>query len=203
MKNFLSDHAKIRLKERSRITEEALLRLLDRQLSVTVGGMPSSCRLYRLIYSTPDAAHLVVVHDMVMSGVVTILHHDCEGGRIWRVSKKELKRAKRLASALPGSCLANPPASSRLHIVVIWISSGFQSVVVECGSHFFAEKPRDTEDALGHPGFMEKLLNRMRKNKVPVEAVEEILLTDCDRHIVLRLPWHVLENFREDTTDQT
>lgn len=196
MKNFLSDHAKIRLAERSRLTEEALLRLINRQLCVTVSVQAGSPRLLKLIYSEPDAAYLVIVHDVVTCGVVTILNLDYEGERACKVSKKELRQAKGLAAAMPGSCIGKLPAGSRSYIVAIWISSGFQSVVVECGSHFFAEEPRDAEDALGHPGFMEKLLNRMRKNKVPFEAVEEILLTDRDRHIVLRLPWHTLENFR-------
>jgi hypothetical protein len=200
MKNFLSDHAKIRLAERSRLTEEDLLELLDNQLCVTVGVLTCSSRFYKLIYSRPDAAHLVVVHDMVKGGVVTILHLDHEGERVWRVTKKELKRAKQLGSSAGAGVDHNIPP---LPGVLCWINlilnpGGFRTFRASCGTYRFAEMPTNADDALRDPGFVEELSRRLQERKIPMEAVEEILLTDKDQHIVLRLPWHVLENFPDD-----
>ncbi len=198
MKNFLSDHAKIRLAERSRLPEEDLLRLLNGEYSVTVSVQPGSSRLLKLIYSEPDAAHLVVVHDTVTGGVVTILHLDYEGDRVWRATKKELKLAKRLAATLPGSRIGKPVVKFLCHLVVIWLSSDSRTMRSGGGTHRFEQAPRSAEYALGDAEFVRKLLIGCQERKIPLEAVEEIILLDKDQHLVVKIPWNLLDNFRDD-----
>jgi hypothetical protein len=204
MKNFLSDHARIRLKERTSLTEDVLIRLLNSQYCVTVSVQPFSNLLHKLIYSEPDARHFVVVHDVVTGKVITILHLDYEGERAWKVTKKELKLAVRLASpASLGMYRPNPPRPGvRCLINLILYPSGFRPVRAACGSHRFAEMPRDADAALRDPGFVEKISSSFQEKLIPFEEVEEILLTDSDHHVVLRLPWNVLEKVMDGRIDQ-
>jgi hypothetical protein len=90
----LTQHARQRLTERFRITEDAFLWLLNANLGVRLGVSTETNRLQRLMWSVDDACPLVVIQEVVSGAVLTVLTVDMyrrDYGE--RLSERRLERA--------------------------------------------------------------------------------------------------------------
>ncbi|MEI6195194.1 MAG: hypothetical protein WCS42_12775 [Verrucomicrobiota bacterium] len=72
----LTQHAAIRLSERSKLSPESLTRLLDNGVTIPVALQNGGRHAKRLLYSSPDHAWLIVVQDADDGGILTVMPLD-------------------------------------------------------------------------------------------------------------------------------
>ena len=177
-------------------------RLLDQNLTVSVGVEPFTRRRHRLLYSEPDKAHFVVIQDFETGEVVTLLPIDYHENLAWQLSQKSLRKAVWLVS--PQLCQMFygvspvPAPGSKCQVTGVFFAEGMSSRNYHLGSHRFERLPENPEDALADEGFIEKLLTKVQKKGLKLESLEEIVLFEERSGAVCKIPWHVIDGFDLD-----
>ncbi len=203
MEARLTFHATQRLAERTTLSEDDLFGLIHNRRCVIVGIEPYTNRLHKLFYSVTDKSHFVAIQDMANGEVITILPLDYHENLAWKISEKKLRQAvfhvsPALHSALyPAAKIPSVP-SIKCNIMLVIHSPGLQAIRENFGSHRFAARPADADEALGDPDFVEKLTNRFRERQIPIVEVEEILLDSKKSDYFLTIPWDTLTEFEDD-----
>lgn len=95
-----SQHAFLRLKQRSSLFCEEVSALLDSGLTVNVGSEVACNRDHLLFYSSQDDCCLIAIQDVLTGKVVTILPLDYHENLAWPVSDAQQEKAKALAMTL-------------------------------------------------------------------------------------------------------
>jgi hypothetical protein len=90
-------HSELRLLQRSILTEENLIKILDAKVFINIGTEPGFNREHRLIFSISDQAHYVVIQDAHVGRVVTILPVEYHNRISWKVKDSEMIAAEKLA----------------------------------------------------------------------------------------------------------
>ena len=93
----LSRHAFSRLNERTQLTAEALMSLLDAGAVINVGQEPCSNRDHLLFFSQADNCCFVAIQDSVSGEVVTVLPLDYHENLAWKITPSQEDAAKRVA----------------------------------------------------------------------------------------------------------
>lgn len=203
MKALLTYHATQRLAERTALSEDDLFRLLDNRRCVIVGIEPYTNRLHKLIYSEEDKSHFVAIQDAATGEVITILPLDYHENLAWKITNEKLKMAifrtsPSLYSSLCSSQVEPSAQGIKCNITVFIHSPGLRAIRRNFGSYRFSELPSDADEAIGNPGFIEKLLQRFGQRQVAIESVEEIHLTDQKHDYLLKVPWELFAYFQNE-----
>lgn len=93
----LSKHAFSRLEQRTKLTPEALMRLLDAGAVVNAGKEPCSNREHLLFFSDLDNKCFVAIQDSLSGEVVTLLPLDYHENLAWKITVAQQEAAKRVA----------------------------------------------------------------------------------------------------------
>jgi hypothetical protein len=96
----LSRHARVRVRQRARLSDAQVLRLIERGLCVRTGIAPASNREHPAFDSQPDDAVFVAIHDDLRGRLVTVLPLAYHRQLAWEVSMADQARAKAL---VPGA----------------------------------------------------------------------------------------------------
>lgn len=92
--SHLSDHAGLRVDQRTSLNAEAIADQIDRRVYLPLGRVPGFNKEHLLLFSAPDDACFVVVRDWVCGTVITVLplnYHDA-----WPVSEAQCAQARGL-----------------------------------------------------------------------------------------------------------
>lgn len=92
--SFLSDHADLRVAQRTSLSPNEITEQIDRRACLSLGCVPGFNKEHLLLYSAPDDACFVVVRDTLCGTVITVLplnYHDA-----WPVSDAQCDQAKGL-----------------------------------------------------------------------------------------------------------
>ena len=207
MKSRLTHHAKLRLAERTTMTEDAFFQLIDSLRYVVVGIEPYTNTLHKLIYSEQDRDHFVTIQNMATGEVITILPLHYHKNLEWKITEKKLRQAVfRAAPRIHDSLYYQndklEKEGVKCSVALVLATLGLKSKKRTFGSYRFAELPETAEDALCDPGFVEKITTRLRDLNVSIDEVEEILLSDTEGNLVLKLPWESLDCFDYDLVEK-
>lgn len=91
-----SHHAKLRVAQRTSLSTEEVLSLIERGLCVRTGVAPASNREHLAFYSKPDDTVFVAVHDRLFGRLITVLPLDYHRNLAWDVSDADRRLAKAL-----------------------------------------------------------------------------------------------------------
>jgi len=93
-KTYLSKHALRRLTERTTITENKLVDILDLGYVYTIGIEPVFEKIHWLFYSINDDTCFVAIRDEFTGEVVTILPIEYHNNIAWKVTDRDIDVAK-------------------------------------------------------------------------------------------------------------
>lgn len=93
-----SQHAFIRIAQRSVLSCEEIAEILDQKRCLSVGKAPGFNREHWLFYSPEDHCCFVAIQDMMSGTVVTILPTDYHKKLAWEINPADCERAKGLAT---------------------------------------------------------------------------------------------------------
>jgi hypothetical protein len=92
----LSRHARLRVQQRTSLSDSQVLRLIEQGLCVRTGIAPASNREHLAFYSEPDDTVFVAIHDYLYGRLITVLPLDYHRNLAWEVSEEDRARAKAL-----------------------------------------------------------------------------------------------------------
>ncbi len=216
--NRLTRHARLRLAERTSLSQLDFLALLDQHRTVAVGrGHPCTLR-HQLFYSVADAAHFIAVHDAREGWVITILplayYEGQNRGRL--VPEQQKRRAIRhvLPDGEPAPVPFPPPPPLEQGVLLFFsVLVGATETKLTLGSYRFYRLPATPQEALTHTGFIAKfrttlaaahmdpaalialtLSNRTLRHRLRIECAElaalspEFLRSEIPAHTAVPLP---------------
>ena len=91
-----SYHAKLRVAQRTSLSTQEVLSLIERGLCVRTGIAPASNREHLAFYSKPDETVFVAVHDRLFGRLITVLPLEYHRNLAWDVSDADRRLAKAL-----------------------------------------------------------------------------------------------------------
>lgn len=94
--SYFSKHAFDRLKQRTALTCNDVISILDLNLMVNLGGIPGFNRRHLLIYSVFDDDFFIVIQDYLTGIIVTILPIEYHENIAWNISMKDKDKAKEI-----------------------------------------------------------------------------------------------------------
>ncbi len=92
----LSRRARLRVEQRTSLSDSQVLRLIEQGLCVRTGIAPASNREHLAFYSEPDNTVFVAIHDYLYGRLITVLPLDYHRNLAWEVSEEDRARAKAL-----------------------------------------------------------------------------------------------------------
>ncbi|WP_108651338.1 hypothetical protein [Dongshaea marina] len=95
--SHFSQHAQLRLDQRSTLTCHECAKLLDCQVFVKVGEEPGFNREHRLFYSVQDGSYYVAIQDIHTGSIVTILPPEYYRNLCWSIKDHQFIAAKEAA----------------------------------------------------------------------------------------------------------
>ncbi len=105
-------HAKLRVAQRTSLSTQEVLSLIERGLCVRTGIAPASNREHLAFYSKPDDAVFVAIHDRLFGRLITVLPLDYHRNLAWDVSDAD----RRLARALVEQAAARDTEQARREV---------------------------------------------------------------------------------------
>jgi hypothetical protein len=93
-----SQHAFVRIAQRSALSCEEIAEILDQKRCISVGKAPGFNREHWLFYSPEDCCCFVAIQDMMSGTVVTILPLDYHKKLAWEINPADCARAKELVT---------------------------------------------------------------------------------------------------------
>ena len=94
--SHFSQHALVRIAQRTKLTCEDIARILDRKLTLNIGRKPGFNRRHLLFYSALDDEFYVAIQDELTGTVVTVLTLEYHANLAWSVSLEECARVKNI-----------------------------------------------------------------------------------------------------------
>jgi hypothetical protein len=198
----LTFHAQQRLTQRTRLTAEELIALIDSNMTHIVGCRQQPPHAHHVFFSPKDVNHFVAVQDIVTGEVITVLPLDYHENLAWKVGRKNLKRAilksapdfyaevyphaASSKTARPKPPKTPPPEGCKMEIIGLFSA---QPQKVGLGTYRFTNLPKAGTEAMEDDGFAAKVLAQLvRKNRKPSD-LEEILLYHAKTDLLLKVPW--------------
>ena len=199
MQAVLTLHARQRLCERTSLTEEEFVRILDLYLTVSVGYETEAKRWHRLFYSAKDDVHLVAIQDLANGEVITILPLDYHENLAWKISRKALAKAvwkidRRKHEELYMESPKAAPGQRMEMTAVVW-NDCHQSRKHCLGKYRFPEAFDAVDDVLEDDQFVATILDHMKQRNLSLARIDEILLFDPKADLLITIPWHRIAEF--------
>ena len=91
-----SKHAFKRLAQRTKLSVETIVDILEEKIYVNLGMMPGFNKAYLLFYSSIDENYFVAIQDLLNGTVLTILPIDFHINTERKITEKDLLKAKNL-----------------------------------------------------------------------------------------------------------
>jgi hypothetical protein len=92
-----SQHAFIRIAQRTALSCEEIAEILDQKRCISVGKAPGFNREHWLFYSIKDQCCFVAIQDTMSGTVITILPMDYHKTLAWEINSTDCEQAKKLA----------------------------------------------------------------------------------------------------------
>lgn len=92
-----SQHAFVRIAQRSALSCEEIAEILDQKRCISVGKAPGFNREHWLFYSLDDQCCFVAIQDTMSGTVITVLPMDYHKKLAWEVKSTDCAHAKKLA----------------------------------------------------------------------------------------------------------
>ncbi len=195
----LTDHAKMRLKERTSLDESAFVAQLANYQTVSVGYRRGVNHWHRLFFSAADRCHFVAIQDISNGDIITILPLDYHENLAWRIDEVAKENAVYKASPEIHAELYPPPAtptrSAKMAITGVFAP---KSKKENLGSYRFQDVPSSAAAALADDIFVSKLFQKLDQRGAKLEQLEEILLYNKKTGHFLKLGWHSIDAFALD-----
>lgn len=93
-RDIFSEHALIRIKERTKLSGHAIAQLLDGHYVVVMGAKPGLHRNHILFYSEPDDDYFIIIQDALDGTCVTVLPLDYHGNLAWNATPSQKHNAR-------------------------------------------------------------------------------------------------------------
>jgi len=203
----LTKHAKLRLQERTVLSEQDFVNIMDTYRSVSAGYEPQTFRWHRLFYSRADDTHYVAVQDISNGEVITILTLDYHDNLAWKISKKKLKQAVWRVDPRRHAELYRPRLSSagaKFEITGVFWDSSLNTIKKNLGSFRFSTLPRSPDEAASDDSLMATILTRLqRREDLKPLSLDELLLYDKRTETLLKLPWDRITVFSLASDENT
>lgn len=97
----LTSHAKVRIAERTQLTEAEVLSMLDKKKFVDLGCKPGIHKQHLLIWSPRDEKAFVVVQDHLNGDILTVLPLDYHDNLAWEVTEEQVLQVSKLFASKP------------------------------------------------------------------------------------------------------
>jgi len=197
---LLTNHAKERLAERTKLSVEMFAQQFDNFETVSVGYRRAAGHWHRLFYSLPDEKYFVAIQDMRNGDVITVLPLEYHETLAWPISDKSKRRALLKVKPELIEVLPDRPSpivrsvGTKAEITAISIDGARTNF----GSHRFAATINTSEAALADDTFISKVLMKSASRGVPLASIDKLLLYDRhDSHLVT-ISWNDLEALAVD-----
>jgi hypothetical protein len=207
VKAILTHHAKIRLKERTDLSVEDFLTLLDTFRTSSVGYEPNTFRWHRLFYSRPDDEHFVAIQDIATGEVITILSLDYHENLAWKIGTRRLRQA--IWRADPNRhaelYLQQPsPTGQKFEVTGVFWTSQVRTAKHNLGSYRFSTPLTSAHDASDNDEFIATVFSRVQKKNLHRLPLDELLLYDRRSDTLYKIPSQRIADFSlaaDDTTN--
>ena len=93
---FLSNHATVRLEDRTKMTNTEIRDLMDKKLFVVIASLPGLNKRHCLFYSEKDDSCFVIIQDSLAGTVITILPLNYHAKLAYEVKEKDCEKAKKI-----------------------------------------------------------------------------------------------------------
>lgn len=93
----ITDHARLRLMQRSRLPRHVLTDMIDKREYVDFGSKPGILKKHILIYSRLDEGWYVLIRDITSGCIVTVLPEDYHDSSFIKIKESDKKSAYDLA----------------------------------------------------------------------------------------------------------
>jgi hypothetical protein len=188
----MTAHANVRLQERTTLSEQDFLSILDTYRTTSAGYEPQTCRWHRLFYSRPDDKHFVAIQDISNGEVITILPLDFHENLAWKISEKKLKQAvKRIDPRRHAELYLPQPSSSnsKFQITGVFWDSSLNSIKKNLGSFRFSNFPTSSDEVAADDILIANILSRLQSKDLNSLSLDELLLYDKCSGTFYKLPW--------------
>jgi len=198
MNAILTKHGRLRLNERTTLTEQAFTTILDTYRTSSAGYEPKTFRWHRLFYSRPDDKHFVAIQDISNGEVITILPLDYHENLAWKISKKKLRQAIFRVDPHRHAELYMPqpsPSLTKFTITGVFWNECIQSVKKNLGSYRFSSFPTSSEEAAADDALIASILSRLQSKSLKTLTLDEVLLYEEHTGTLYKLPWERITEF--------
>ena len=190
----LTEHAKLRLNERTSLSESEFVAQLTNYQTVSVGYRPGVSHWHRLFFSVADRCHFVAIQDISNGDIITILPLDYHENLAWRIEENSKESAIYKAAPEIHAELYPPPSrptrSAKMAITGVFAP---KSEKENLGNYRFQGVPSSAAAALADDVFVSKLFQKLEQRGAKLEQLEEILLYDKKTGHFLKLGWHSID----------
>jgi hypothetical protein len=220
----LTAHAQQRLTQRTRLSGQQLIALIDADMTHIVGCRQEPPHAHHLFFSPKDLNHFVAVQDILTGEVITVLPLDYHENLAWKISEKHLKKAIQKSapdfysevyprskppkpSGVKPPKVATPTEGYTMEVIGLFSS---QPQKVGLGKYRFPQLPTTGTEVMEDSGFATKVLSQITRKSRQASDLEEILLYHAKTDLLLKVAWFLDADFSLDddisnpdyTTDQ-
>lgn len=208
----LTIHAQQRLTQRTRLSGQELIALIDAEMTHIVGCRQQPPHAHHVFFSPKDLNHFVAVQDILTGEVITVLPLDYHENLAWKVGKTNLKIAiQKSAPDFYSEIYPQPKPSKPAGVkppttpalpegytmeVIGLFSSPPQKVGL--GTYRFPQLPTTGTEAMDNTGFATKVLSQITRKSRQASDLEEILLYHPKTDLLLKVPWFLDADFSLD-----
>lgn len=113
----ITKHAKKRIGERTSLTDEQVLDILNGGGAVSLGSKPGINKCHDLFYSSLDKKHLVCIRDSIDGSLLTVLPIEYHANTAWVVTEEQKLTALKLGRRVD-SIIGLPPLFAHVGVAV-------------------------------------------------------------------------------------